>query len=155
MNLVELAEFLTLGSVGPIRLGLTPANVESACGPPDDTSTSEFPRIWTYGALQVTFLDRLARQHEELALIGIYFRVPNKPLFGANQAIEPTGWWPAPETTCDDFVAYLRSHDIEWSVDPQLTYETQTTLRMPIGVLACFDKEHSPPLLDSIQFAAE
>jgi hypothetical protein len=155
MRRVALTEFLTFGSLGPIRLGLTPADVESKCGPPADTSMPQLPRIWSYGALQVTFLNSATTQCEELALIGIYFRMQHKPLFGSTRGIKATGWWPTTTTNYDDFVAYLQSNEIEWSIASELTFETQTTLCMPSGVHVGFDKEHSPIMLDSMQFAGQ
>jgi hypothetical protein len=147
-----LAEFLVSGTLGRLRLGLSPTEVESLCGPADDTSTPSFPRIWKYGDLQIAFLrdDRISSD-ERVNFLGLYLRGHS---LAAPRALNLLGWWPDPGTTLAAFTDYLDQHDILWSIDPALTFEDQTTLRIGIGVSATFSHVNLMLVLESLQLLA-
>src|SRR5258708_5678349 len=77
MKAVSLEAFFHTGSLGPIRLGMSRAQIQEAVGPPDyvggTTRKYRQPSIWSYGNIELHFV----RGGDELWLIHLEnFQVP-------------------------------------------------------------------------------
>jgi hypothetical protein len=145
-----LHDFLVLGILGPLRHGLTPDEVRSVCGEPQDTSVSTKPRIWKYESLQVAFCRKGHTAPESLDFIGLYYR--DEP-FQLPTTIPLAGWWPSVGATLATFKKYLDDFKIPFCIDPQLTWDTQTSLIVGVGVGVCFTIDEGEMILDSMQYS--
>lgn len=151
MTPATLHEFLVRGVLSPIRHGLAPAEVHTLCGDPTDTSVSLKPRIWKYGSLQVAFSRAKLSGSECVNFIGLYYR--EEP-FWLPPAILLADWWLSVGTTLPEFQNRLKELDVPFVIDSQLTFESQTTLKVGIGVCVCFTIDGAEPVIDSMQFTA-
>src|SRR5262245_56246548 len=79
-DMATLDQFLRTGELGPVRPGISLAEVVARLGPPQDESVAANPRTLKYGALQLTFRKRPDAADGSLVQIGLYYRQPAEPV---------------------------------------------------------------------------
>ena len=76
-----LREFLSSGTIGPVKLGMLPQSVEQFWGPPDDRSVQRHPiEILRYGSLELVFKTDPERDDARLVSVAIYFAKTHQQL---------------------------------------------------------------------------
>jgi hypothetical protein len=86
-----LEEFLKTGAIGPIRGGMTYAEVVAALGPPQSESVKRKPRVLKYGPLQLSLYPDRDRT-DRVSLIALYPRQSADALPPAVRvALDPLG----------------------------------------------------------------
>lgn len=120
-----LEEFLKTGTLGPIRSGMTYAEVVAALGPPQAESVKRKPRVLKYGPLQLA-LTRGADEVERVSLTSLYTR-------------ESVDQLPPPARLSDaiphgegEFRSFLSG------VVPSVTQADDGAIRLPSGVRVVF-----------------
>jgi len=139
METVSLEAFLQTGRLGPVRLGMSRAQVEEALGPPDEVgcTTRKFrrPSCWFYGDLELHFV----RGGDELWLIHLeYFQVPQG---GKNLHLDP--WIITGEMTRSEVERHLAAYTLPFQEIPSAD-DNAITLRVGAGVTLLFVNEVRP-----------
>jgi len=117
-----IEEFLRSGALGDLHLGLSRDQVRQMLGEPPDHSEKNWKHeIWKYGGLQIAFSGSL------LSFIGLYFengeaRLPASLVEDGNITIETDG--------VTELEELLRAKGIEFTVDPELTYDDYKLIRI-------------------------
>lgn len=116
-----LVEFCRTGELGPLRKGMTAAQVEQLLGPPEKiklTQGEEHLRSYRYGNLSMTItcLDSEPpdKEHLRLRSVGVSFRRLPLELPGPI-AVELTERWVSAQL--DDVLAILRSAGVEATLE--------------------------------------
>jgi hypothetical protein len=102
--MATLEQFLRTGELGPLRTGMSQAEVTALLGPPEDTSVARNPQILKYGGLQLWFLTRQGTGERWLAHIGLYFWPRAEPL---PEPTRPSDFAGTPETTSAEVREFL------------------------------------------------
>ncbi len=102
--MATLEQFLRMGELDSLHLGMSEADVVALLGPAEDRSVSRQPRILKYGGLQLTFVKRPDGTGLYLSLIGLYFHPEVKPI---PEVVRPTDFSGNPETTIADLREFL------------------------------------------------
>jgi hypothetical protein len=117
---VDLLDFLTTGSLGPLRLALDRPTIVQLLGDPDGTLvTSRIVETIRYGNLQ------LQLKNERLVLISLDFASPPP---GSKQVFEYVPWAPTSSLSKDAFELSTAAQHITFSVDDATTYGSFVTL---------------------------
>ncbi|MHB8876882.1 MAG: hypothetical protein ACYC8T_24560 [Myxococcaceae bacterium] len=129
-------------SLGGVRTGLSPEEVESLLGPPEDVSLRKGRRvIFRYGSLQV-FFDQLGRAVQGFV---VYFRMKEVKVPDACK----DGVWPlVPGLSQEQAERLMQKEGLEVAGYQPLTFGDQSCLRIAPGVVAIFD--HG--VIDSLQW---
>jgi len=151
-----LEDFLISGRLGQITAGITMESVRRILGEPQDESTSNNPKTWKYGGLQLGFYRSKGEPEALLSFIGVYFREPAGPL---PESLSMTGWLPNSNTGIDEFRAFLEEAGppiygepiSSTLLSPDVHNLPGFQLNFPSGVRASFEDRK----LHSIQFAAK
>jgi hypothetical protein len=101
--------------------------------------------------LQVAFSHDKATRSQCVDFIGLYYWEQS---FWLPSTIPLAGWWPSVGTTLADFQKHLLEMHVPFLTDSQLTWESQTSLTVGIGVGVCFTINGGEPIIDSMQYAA-
>jgi hypothetical protein len=124
-----LRALLVDGKLGPLTLGMSGVEVERLLGTPDNISPQKYPRILTYGSLQVALRD------ERVVFLGVYFRSGEGEL---PPAVAFTGFVPSRLTTVAAFQSYLRDERINCQTHERVTLGHQIGLVSPARVSILF-----------------
>lgn len=144
-DMATLEQFLKTGELGPIRPGMSRADIVDCLGPPQDESVARNPLILKYGGVQLTFLTRPDEQDQVLAHIGLYFAPHSEPV---PEPIRPVDFTLTHELTIDELRDFLVNKGL--SAFSEVEEEDTRYMVLPSGVRITFDG----PKLHSIIFAA-
>ena len=114
-----IKEFLQSGNLGALRLGLTRNDVRGLLSDPPDYSEND--DIWKYGSLQLTFSEN------SLSFIGLYFE---DGVLHLPSTLVQAGKLTLMETSVESLERLLTGNGIEFTVDKDLTFDDQKTLRL-------------------------
>ncbi len=142
--MAALEQFLRTGELGPIRPGMTEAEVIALLGPPQDESVSRHPQILKYGGLQLTFLRRPGAADRWLAHIGLYYSPLAEPI---PEPVRPADFQGTAATTMAEVREFLARVGLEESA--VVEGEDTSYVILPSGARITFDG----PKLQSINFA--
>jgi hypothetical protein len=140
--MATLEHFLKTGQLDPIRLGMTPFEVASLLGDPQEESRKKNPLLLKYGGLQLTFWKKAGQSPSRLAEIAIYYQPSFEPL-----PLMLMDWNPTEPPTEAQFLSYLDS--ICCLPVQKIVGGSDGHLTMPSGVRATF----SDAKLHSLQLA--
>jgi hypothetical protein len=101
--MASLAQFLKTGMLGPVALGMSPADVVGQIGDPDQQSSKTNPLILKYGSLQLVFWRHGPKS--QLLDIDLNFLPKFEPL---PPAIALTDFQPPHQPTTSDFRDFVR-----------------------------------------------
>jgi hypothetical protein len=133
-DMATLKHFLQTGELGPLRPGMSEADVVEVLGPPSDESVARHPKILKYGGLQLTFVRDPGAQSMRLEHVGLYYRQPVEPIPGPARPADFNG---TPETTLSEVRDFLARMGVqEYEVDES---EDASYLILPSGVRFTFD----------------
>lgn len=144
MRAISLEAFFQTGSLGPVRLGLSRAQIQEAVGPPEfvgeTTRKSRQPAIWSYGDIELHFL----QGQDTLWLIHLEnFQIPQA---GGNLNVDP--WIIRGGMARAEMEAYLTACHLPFQQIPS-PEENCTWLRVGAGITCIFINEprsyDSPP----------
>jgi hypothetical protein len=110
--MATLEQFLRDGILGPIRPGMSEAEVLARLGPPPDVSITKHPQILKYGGLQLTFFRQEDKQDRVLAHVGLYFGQDGEPL---PEPTRPTDFQATSDTMMHDIREFLSRKGLEVS----------------------------------------
>ncbi len=142
----SLAHFLKTGQLGPISLGMNPAEVQTILGPPKDRSQKLNPLILRYDALELTFWTQAKHLPPQLKQIALSFQPDIEPL---PAPIAFTDWRPDAETTDELFMRFLAA--IKLAPVQMIGGEQTMQFVMPSGVRVSFTERK----LKSLQFSRQ
>ena len=124
-----LFDLIATGTIGGVTTGSTPADVRARFGEPDDESIQREPRIWKYGAFEVTFRSGIV----ELLVVELFQDLPK--FIGADGL--------SAATTRAEVERLLRGRGIAYQPYPPLTAEhDQSALKTGTGgAVVIFDED--------------
>jgi hypothetical protein len=139
MKAVSLEAFFQTGSLGPIRLGMSRAQIQEAVGPPDyvgcTTRKYRQPSLWGYGNMELHFV----RGGDELWLIHLEnFQVPEA---GGNLRLDP--WIIRGGMGRSEVEYHLAACQLPFQ-QIQSPEENCTWLRVGAGIMFIFINERRP-----------
>lgn len=130
-----LEHFLRTGQLGPIALGMDPAEVEARLGEPQARSHKLNPLVLKYGGLELTFWSEAKRLPSQLMQIALSVQPGTEPL---PAPVIPDDWSPTSATTIDEFADFLTS--IDASPVQTVSGDRFTHIIMPSGVRISFSE---------------
>jgi hypothetical protein len=124
-----LVTFLKEGRLGPLAPGMTREEVVSACGEPESRAPNHTPDIWTYGSLQLSFVE------DRLYFVQIEFQgmLPKVP-----PAIVPEEDFFPGILVYEGFLRFLAENNVSWHVLQSLTFDRQVALETGASVTIVF-----------------
>ena len=131
--MATLIDFLKFGTVGEVRLGMTPDAVERRWGPADDRSVTTRPfEILKYGAVELTFHQVPDTADARLTGVSIKCGLPehDPPLHATFE-----DWTPDGDTNVEEFDTFLKKAAL--NVHAKVEGE-QTSVIMETGATAVF-----------------
>jgi hypothetical protein len=135
--MATLEEFVRTGHLGPIILGVSPTDVMTVLGEPDDISKKANPLILKYGCVQLTFWKALKERPPQLREIVVTF----DPFEPPPPFLEITDWNPEAPSTEWQFtnfmhrIGYMPVHMVEGSSGRQLLFLSGVTALFVGGML--------------------
>ena len=127
-----LQQFLAIGRLGDIHLGMDAQSLRNLLGEPDDISLQKRPTIWKFGSVQIA-LQSTARD-AVVNEIHVYLHQPfelPRALAWANREMHPL--------TMTEFVHRMRGWRLPFDKEPLLTFGNQQALRVAESAVAIFE----------------
>jgi len=131
---ILLKDFLLYGVLGDINFGMTEEEVLELLGKAELTTPKSKNLILRYSALQLSFRNLI------IGSISIHF--DRETLFLPKE-MKIVGFFPKFGTTITEFKDYLKNENIEYTINELLTFDTQVTLNVGLGVNLIFDSHTS------------
>ena len=139
-----IKDFLTSGSLGEMRLGMSISDVFSFLG--QSEGVGKGLRGWTIESYSAGFL-QIAHSKGVVGLIGIYFDPDKSSSSILPKAVNCEIQFSA-QTTTAEFRKYLEDNVISYEFDTRL--RDTTALKIGVGVIASFEDDHLRSLLISV-----
>ncbi len=129
--MATLEEFLRAGHLGPVILGMTPTDVMTALGDPQDISRKSNPLQLKYGCVHLSFWKAPSHRVHQLREIAITYQPEFEPF---PETLAFTDWNPAGPPTERQFravmheIGYLPVHSLEGLSGRQLIFLSGVTV---------------------------